>query len=733
LAALIFCGVLFTTSEVASGDLFGGVLSYVGRQPLPVVVGLSLVSAGSSLRLREPDSKTARIILGLGAALLLLLYLLPQRGQPFVLDLFTLISTVVSHGSSREIFGSMYYWLIDLFPLIIALFALWGTRRDKAPGVLLAPMARYGLAGLVTLASYQLIISGFGLDAVLYQIRNALFLAICVALTAKSIDTLTQHLMYDRLPPVPGRSTLVRDILLRAELSKRIDRSSSATQGDDEPHPLVRLLMNRRLYELSEHVSFPPFDPLHPDPEEASSFRDRLNAGEDAGPTLSKTQRALCWFAVGPVRLSALLVAISLVGLGAYQWKVYTPPPNLEWKFTTPSAQDKKIFSDLFPSYVIARNDQDHYLAKGQQKPHIEERVRTRSNALIDAARALDPELSERILSFVRLSENPDFSGRLWMKQLRKINERIREIGLPYYVQGNYMQMSKSSEMRRIFFVKTFYVERLRRFTVDGQEVASIHLRSLDRVRFKGRWLGLVRGDMPFALIMLDQIEKHSRALFNALNETASCNTELSYLTVEAIDIDAKCGSEILNQMRKMNLDVDNRPEEAFQAILERNVLVTERHELQHLVDGDDLESPLALYELIPAASDDQVSLAMMELSAQTCELATDDGLQVLLSLANQHSFLLSDRVHQTPYLYSSGLIAESLTDQNIIETYGSVKKNALLSLWDKVHALGTADGNALAQWASKSASKIHRSYTGRPCPTYALKIEQRPTDMKAR
>jgi hypothetical protein len=274
-------------------------------------------------------------------------------------------------------------------------------------------------------------------------------------------------------------------------------------------------------------------------------------------------------------------------------------------------------------------------------------------------------------------------------------------------------------------------VETLRRFLIQGEDFASIHLRQLDNVPIQGKWLGLVRGDMPFALILLDGIEQHTEKTLRAIIEDGTCSTRSANPSANAYDIDAKCGSTLLNQLRKMNLDVDKDVDLVRQALLLRNILITERHELQHLVDGDGLENPLALYELIPAATDDQINLAMRELSAQSCELATDDELEVILVLAHLQSFLLTvdpqtQRAYQTPYLYGAGLIAEELTQRNIIDTYGALEIEPLLGLWDSISTTSAPDGNALGFWAKTHAARIHDIFANGPCPKAELMREQR-------
>ena len=96
LTLLIVCAIFFTESDLAYTDLFTGMIGYVGRRPLVVLMGLSHIAIGADLRNKamagqlieeeelpteREDStlivKVANGALLFGAVLLVVLYVLP--------------------------------------------------------------------------------------------------------------------------------------------------------------------------------------------------------------------------------------------------------------------------------------------------------------------------------------------------------------------------------------------------------------------------------------------------------------------------------------------------------------------------------------------------------------------------------------------------------------------------------------------------------------------------------
>jgi hypothetical protein len=745
LTTLLIMGTLFWSSDIASGDLYGGLLSFVGRQPVPVMVGLVLVSAGASLRLQEPEAPIGDFLLKSGACVLLVLYVLPQRGQPFAIHLVETMYTVSVHGDSRQLLGYGVFWLLDLMPLIIAIRALVAAHRKTSTDSLLGPLARYGLSGVVVLMCYRLMVTGFGLDAVLYQLRSALILGVTIGVGSFALELIVRHMALDLLPIVPDWSRKSRDIrlrqLLRTYLSKHGSTSDEGLLEMNEYkhfHPLLRWTIKRRLQEVSDMEHFQPVAPFSPDSGEAQRYLARLE-GRPALPGSMTSKRVIRQYddrgTLGtrllstPWRFSVIAGAFFIIGASLMIWKSQPYRPNLDWTLGAPTTAQNEIFTKHFPRYVTALSRYSYIQAKGTESKDHKDRVERQVEILLGAAYAIDRDFGEDVRSFVRISEDPDFSGRVWLRAIRRINERVRALDMPYYIQANYVEMSPNARIRRIFYVLTYQVERLRRFNVDGEEYAAIHLRKLGGLNLGGRWLGLVRGDMPFALVMLDEVEDHADNVLNAISHEGGCGSSESSYHPLAERADTACASFINEILTQRGFDVHEDREVLRDLFIDIQIRSTERHELQHLVDGKGPDIPLELFELAPRASDAQLSMAAKELSAQLAEFNTEDPLALALALAQAQSFLLAEEEGGGVYRLGAGLILEYLTKQDVIKTFGAVDLQPVVDAWTILRQKTMAR----LSWAKSRVQDAHDSLSGEKCAGLTLVEEHRPGDGNAR
>jgi hypothetical protein len=404
--------------------------------------------------------------------------------------------------------------------------------------------------------------------------------------------------------------------------------------------------------------------------------------------------------------------ALSLVA-----WINTEDRPNIHWSLSESSEHQEQFFTKQIPDYVEALSRYSYIRAKGSESKKHKERLAQEVQKLLGAAYGIDRKFGEDIRSFVNISEEPDFSGRVWLRATRRINERIRQLGMPYYIQANFVEMSPKSLIRRIFYVLTYRVEKLRRFNVDGEEYAAIHLRNLGGLNLGGRWLGLVRGDMPFALVMLDEIEEYVEHILHSVVHESSCGTAERNYHPLAERADTACASFISDIIEERGFDAEKDFDALADLFIDIQIRSTERHELQHLVDGNGPEVPLELFELAPRSSDAQLSIVTKELSAQLAEFNTRDPLAIALALAQAQSFLLADNDDQDTYRFGAGLIIEHLTNQNVIETFGKVDLQPVVDAWTLVRQNHRDKRN----WAQGRVQSAHDTLNGSSCADLKL------------
>ncbi|MCC6523585.1 MAG: hypothetical protein IT373_13090 [Polyangiaceae bacterium] len=736
LAALALAVGLFSDARVAYREAFSGLLDFVGRNALPAVLGLGLIAAGSDLRVRgaslrhnEVLRRGARVMLWLGAALIVLVYVVPIRGTPHIVRVGESVVGALKSGQGRMLAGLVLFWVLGLWPLGCAVGALVAQRRSARPSLLLGFLARYGLSILAAALCLRLL---FDLDGhrVLLQLRSALLFAVAIGTLATAVEAVARHLCDDPLPPLPPASTLARDVrlrtLLRAYLAGGAEGSVLDAPGVPPSHPLLRWLMRQRLAALAtetEDEGAPAnLGPLRPDAETARAWLASLEArggtpqtSAAATPTAipGAASRAALWLLTGKVRLWALATFGSALAAGLLAWRIHQPAPNLAWELGAASPHADELFSGLLPRYVVALSERNAALQSEQSGGEAAQIVRQLASEVLTTARDVDRELARRIERLLGDAEVVDESGQLWIDGIHGVNRRVRELGLPYYVDGNVLEIVSDKDgrrhVRRLFYLTTYRVERIERRSFDGRELAALHVRRLDHLNIRGTRLGMVRRDEPFALVVLDVVERASERLRDALAE-GRCGFD----DYAAQNLDRSCAATLRAVLAERGLDTERQPEEVRAALVAVQTAATERHELQHQLDGEDLPIPSALYELVPWAGDDTLEVSTKELSALVAELADGDDLGLTVSAVDVLGFALSPSHGR--YHFAALAIFGELLGTPVAKPRGPVSVSGLELFWQDVDL----HRGALRAWLVPKARAAHDALVGTELPPTA-------------
>jgi hypothetical protein len=709
----------FSASRLAYGQLFGGFASYVARQPLPALLGLALVSTGAELRWRSGADATARRLLLAGAALLLALYAFPQRGVPFVVGLGESIYRVMdaevpSSGMKIGLVaGNLLGWLFDLFPAWMAVLALVQRRERASTDTLLGPSARYGLSGLIILACYRMWMLGFGFSGILLQIRTALLIAIVVGVTTRAFEGIARAWLEDSIPQYPPRSVWVRDVLLRTALREWLHAGATGSvfsQPCLRPiHPFVRWLVRRRYEEVLRLVEAPTGSHIALTPEWAERCLEALQQG--ASSDAEHSGRALEW-ARRP-RFSAALAAGSLVMLFALMFRMSEPTPNLAWTLGPRTGAADTLFSEALPNYIVALSRRNGELRNGKSAGgEAAMLMREQAQEMQALAREVDPVLATRIDTLTRVSEELDLTGHLWSDGAHALNTRIRELGLPYYVEPNVDSLPGAKKSWKLFYVRTYFVESIARYSHDDREYGALRVRRLDSLNVGGTPLGYVRNDEPFAVVAQDEIDDHGRNRAESVFDSESCGVSAMWIGEYGDEADALCAKAVARIWREGKAEISTL-EDAATAIVGAVSRNTERHELQHQIDGQDLPIPAELFALVPLASDLQLERAAKELSAYLCELVSEDPLEVVVALSDITDFLLTEEIVQVPERYAAGVIAEKILGVPVIFPMGAVANQSVAALWQRYEEQNTSEAT---QWISRTADQAHDALFGEPC-----------------
>lgn len=717
--ALLVCGSLFAHSDLQSHRMFDGFTGFVGRNPLLVFVGLALIAAGAEWTMRAELRRVGRIALAAGAIALLAFSLWPSPGGTLVSQVVGHAGKLVALGRWRLFAGNLVFWMLALVPALLGVIGLWSALRTAPSPWGLPHAARYLVPSLVLMMTYPAAMVGLTVDAAMLQIRASLLILVVVNVGARSLEMVVRDLMEDSLPIGPPSSDWVRDTVLRQALAW-LRGQPEETSGQVVDAPVVRQqwagtrwLVRRRLGELGRE--FGVLTPEKPSMEQIDTFMEKL------GPEPAKavwTSRVALWLTQRVWRMGAsgAVALASVVILAAAPWQA--PISSLQWTLRQRTATADRLFGTVLPTYVasLAMRDQAQMEKTGSAEVSVE--LRQQGQELKVLAGDLDLELADRLGKLVRISVLSSPNGLGWIRAVAGINQRIRELGLPYYLYANAVEFERDRRERRLLYVNSYAVEELRWFADGDKSLASMLARRLDVLGFMGDGLGRMVREDPVATLLLDSIEENSAEAAQALR-TGSCEPVAYAASAGLLEqavwnlVGQACG-ELLSLMvgeagEDGSLDLQSRS-----AIL----AVTERHELQHQADPEFVGIPVDVLVAHPSRSDAFLGVVSRELSAYSCELVTDVGLEQAASLLDLFRTAMTEPFAGTPEYIVAALLLGELASVQVLDERGVAGARALEQV---AHDVWQGDEATTVATIRSRVQQAHLRWFGTPCATPQL------------
>lgn len=331
------------------------------------------------------------------------------------------------------------------------------------------------------------------------------------------------------------------------------------------------------------------------------------------------------------IRPAARLALAIAAPICALQLALSRPPAKgVEWTLKPPSEEGDKLFGSLVPAWNEARLARDR--AAGQASSEAQASVDEAAAAMLEAARPMDPGLASALEELARGSADFNVAGRQFYRLVAGVNEASRAASLPYYLDAVVGFGQTGEGLLRHLSVHTYTVEGVRGFELSGwvstKKFATLHVRHLGRRRMAQRLLGLSRDVQPFALVVLDEVEPFAKELSElAAASPPTCGESASEAAREGLE---RCGAVLAAAFAQ------KPPEEVQAAVL----ATTERHELQHQVDGPHLPVARAVRRRLAGLSEEDVGRVNRELSAYLTEL-TAEGAPASLGLLRLLRFAL--------------------------------------------------------------------------------------------
>ena len=382
-------------------------------------------------------------------------------------------------------------------------------------------------------------------------------------------------------------------------------------------------------------------------------------------------------------RLGAAAGVLGVLSLG--QWLLARPPhKGVDWTLTAITAEADEVFDTLLPRWNKARRHWDGQVRRTSGARALVE-VKAAARRLLTAAAPVDSGLESALGRLTREANDLHVAGRHWYALVHDVNEASRRAGLPYYLDPTVLIFQTPEGLRRHFRMRSYRVEAVRRFEVEGRAFATLHVRRLGSARDGRRLLGFSRDLQPFALVDLDEIGEFVQGLESAAGRPQpTCAPEEAGTPSEAMQ---RCGA-VLSQLTA------RLPQGLGPGL---NAL-TERHELQHQIDGPHLAmsgAVLARWSLGESAQ----WRVNRELSAYLAELTASDA-SPLLGLLHLFRFALPPRPsaeHHVAIITLGVLSGMSVSDDE-----GQAVPDRVLAAFDHVAALDDTElrARAAAAWA---------------------------------
>lgn len=418
--------------------------------------------------------------------------------------------------------------------------------------------------------------------------------------------------------------------------------------------------------------------------DEVPLSRSQALAELDAGPdpfTGGAARPAASERAGLPTRVACMVAGGAVVVLGAAQAVLARPPEKgTEWTLSERSDGADRVYGELLLDWGRTRRNWDFAV---RHESGAQERLDVKASGkdLVKAAKELDPEVGAAFEALTEESDDLDLAGRKFARLVTDLNDATRKAKLPYFVDGSVALQETKEGFRRHFFAFAYRIEGVNRWDVDGRELATLQVRQLGHQRDSHVRLGFSRDADPFALVVLD-VTDTSAADFAATAAMGDC-TDQPVFHSELYSGLGKCGELVKAAFAGQELEM--------RAAV---VAATERHELQHQIDGPHLPLASAVSTRLAGYAPDYQDRVNREVSAFLAEM-TAEGFAPRLTLWHLAKYQLSS--DQGTYPRTALICFESLVGRSILHGH-EVDGDKLWEAWRELFGMGDDELRVRAQ-----------------------------------
>lgn len=408
-------------------------------------------------------------------------------------------------------------------------------------------------------------------------------------------------------------------------------------------------------------------------------------------PTARPSRKALA--VIGGVA-GAALIAQAVLSL--------PPPKGVEWDLKPQTAEADAVFDGAMTTWNRARLRWDR-AARGSAGREALLAVKNAARALVAEAREIDAGLADALERFTRESRTLGLAGRKWFRLIGEVNTAIRAAGLPYYLDPSVITFRRAEGRRRHFRMRTFVVESVSRYDVDGDAFATLRVRRLGGGRSDGSLLGFSRDMQRFALVLLPELESFRDTLRDgAAADPPTCqpdkdDTGALFDAVSGGQAGVFCGQLLARVVEALGDTIDAQA-----------AAVVDRHELQHQIDGPDLPIAGRVRARFSRRGEDWRKRVNREFSSYIAQMTAPDA-EPHLGVVHLARLAIGETARRV-YPATALLVLEAMTGHAIIEDDGRNVDRAELA--QAISALSgmrpeAIRAKAAATWAHEFGSDL--------------------------
>ena len=263
----------------------------------------------------------------------------------------------------------------------------------------------------------------------------------------------------------------------------------------------------------------------------------------------------------------------------SYRPSAAPPDKGVDWTLGPSTAKGNELFGDAIPAWVLARY---HWATRASETSATAPLIRVNQAAekMLTLAEDVDPGVRDALQELVDRSLDFKAAGRSWYRGVAQLNEASRAADLPYYADPLVAIVPHEGKVVRHFAMRTYRIKKVTTYDVDGSDFATLRIERLKPVRYPNAMLGFSRDHQRFAVVDIERNHEFQNNLLDMIQQDPP-RCGFGARGHEARGVDA-LGLKICGDTLARVISEEPDLEEAV-------LRLTERHELQHQIDGPNL------------------------------------------------------------------------------------------------------------------------------------------------